>query len=361
MKRSIPVLILLVAAACSRSKVYEPAAVEESGAKLRITGPYAYENLAVYLLHSDTPDNSDFITLDEGLKSGKVTVTEKGEGEVNELLLENTGDVALFIQEGDRVKGGKQDRIVGLSFVVPAKSGKMPIPSFCIEQGRWSELATSSPGITGTFAAPDKARLAPREVRAAAKAGKDQSEVWQKVAENKVQTASLLGAENTNSSLNETMDSAQVKRAVEPYENRLNAILVGKPDAVGVAFALNGKIEEVNIYPGRKLLAKLYPRLLGSYALSAVLDRKGGPSPTAAEVASFMKEGREKGKRTEQVAGNSVTVRDLEANVQCVTEYQGKSVHAQWMRREPNSAPPVGNEGQQQRQQREEQNQAPRR
>jgi len=340
MKRAIPFLLILAAACRSAG----PATVEENGAKLRITGPYAYENLAVYLLHSDARDDRDFMTLDEGLKEGSVTVTEKGEGQVSELLLENSSPRALFIQEGDRVKGGKQDRIIGLSFVVPAKSGKMPIPSFCVEQGRWQ---AKDGRVDGAFTAGDQ-QLAPKEVRAAAKAGKDQSEVWEEVGGVKRKSQALLGSENTNSSLNETMDSEKTKKALEPYQESLEGILAGTPDAVGVAFAVNGRIEEVNIYPGHKLLAKLYPRLLGSYALSAILEKKSGKSPTAAEVAAFMKEGREKGKRTEQVAGNSVTVRDLEANVQCITEYQGKSVHSQWMRRDERTASPAGHEQSQQ-------------
>jgi hypothetical protein len=249
MFRKLLPLAILAAAACSRGKIYEPAAVEDGETKLRITGPYAHENLAVYLLHSDKGDDSDYMTLDEGLKDGTVTVTEKGEGQVSELLLDNTSSRALFIQEGDRVKGGKQDRIIGLSFVVPAKSGKIPIPSFCIEQGRWSMV--NQAGFSMSYSS-----LAPKDVRAAAKADKDQSEVWRQVAETKSKAFAGLQAENTNSSLNETMDSEKAKKAAEPYEKWLGSILIGKPDAVGVAFALNGKIEEVNLYPGRKLLAK---------------------------------------------------------------------------------------------------------
>ncbi|HKS16283.1 MAG TPA: DUF6569 family protein [Planctomycetota bacterium] len=342
MKRFLPSLGILAAVACGRSSVHEPATIEQGGAQYRITGPYAYENLAVYLLHSDARDDRDFITLDEGLKDGSVTVSEKEQEQVGELVLENKNSRALFVQEGDRVKGGKQDRIVGLSFVVPAKSGKMPIPSFCVEQGRWQ-----TKGSGGAFTEGD-AQLAPKQVRAAAKAGKDQSEVWQEVGGVKQKATRSLGAENTNTSLNETMDSEKSKKAVEPYRKWLDGILADKPDAVGVAFALNGKIEEVNLYPGHKLLAKLYPRLLGSYALCAILDKKSEKLPTCADVAAFMKEGQEKGKRTEQVAENSVTIRDLEANVHCVTEYQGKSVHAQWMRRDEKAASPPGNEQRQQ-------------
>ncbi len=360
MKRALPVMVLLVSAACSHGRVYEPAAVEESGVKFRITGPYAYENLAVYVLHSDARDDRDFMTLDEGLKDGTVTVTEKGEGQVGELLLENSSSKALFIQEGDRVKGGKQDRIVGLSFVVPAKSGKVAVPSFCIEQGRWSPATRGGYDIGGVgFTDVINRPLASKEIREAAKVQKDQGAVWDGVARGIRRAEEQLDITNRGTNLNDTLDSAKVVEAVAPFRRILADLVERHSDAVGVAFALNGNVEEINIYPGRQLLAKLYPKLLESYAFSATLEKKGGHAPAAADVASMMKEGREKGKRSEQVAGNCITVRDFEANIQCVTEYQGQSVHAQWMRREPDSAPPPGQEGQ--RQQREEQNQAPRR
>jgi hypothetical protein len=303
-------------------------------------------------VHSGVQDDRDFITLDEGLKEGSVTVSEKDQEQVSELLLENKSSRPLFVQEGDRVKGGKQDRIIGLSFVVPTNSGKRPIPSFCVEQGRWA-------GKEGAgFASAQSSALADNKVRFAAKAGKNQSEVWEQVGGVKQRAQVALGSENTNTSLNETMDSEKTKKALVPFEKALEGILAGKGDAVGVAFALNGKIEEVNIYPGHKLMSKLYPRLLGSYALAAVLDKKEAKAPPASDVEAFMKETREKAKRTEQVAENCVTVRDLEANVQCLTEYQGKAVHTQWMRRDETARPAAGNEGQQ-LQQVEEQN-APR-
>lgn len=361
--RIAPLLVLTLLAACGRAvppppeqsaQPAAPAVAQADAGKFRVSGPYVHDNLAVYLVHSAERDERDFSTLDEGLKDGTVSVTEKQDEQVNELQLENRGEKPLFIQEGDRVKGGKQDRIVGLSFVVPPKSGKMGIPSFCVEQGRWSA------GKEGAvFGLTQSSALADKKVRFAAKAGKDQGGVWKEVGLAKQRAQVTLGAANTNSNLNETMDSDQARKAAAPFEKVLAGLLASHPDAVGAAFALNGKIEEINVYPGHRLFAKLYPRLLGSYALAAVLEKKAGAVPTAADVAALMKEGRERGRRTENVADNTVTVRDLEAQVHCVTEYLGKAVHVQWMRRsEPSERP--ANDGQQ-RQQVEEQNQTPRR
>ena len=76
------------------------------------------------------------LTLQEALAKGSVRVIETGE--VNELKVENTGDEDMFIQSGDIVKGGKQDRVLTMSFVLPPKSGEVGLAAFCVEHGRWS-------------------------------------------------------------------------------------------------------------------------------------------------------------------------------------------------------------------------------
>ena len=62
------------------------------------------------------------LTLQEALAKGSVQVVETGR--VNELQIENTGAEQVFIQAGDIVKGGKQDRVLTVSFLLPAKSGR---------------------------------------------------------------------------------------------------------------------------------------------------------------------------------------------------------------------------------------------
>ena len=79
------------------------------------------------------------LTLEEALRNGKVQVRETGN--VNSLEIENLGDQPVFVQAGDIVKGGKQDRTLTVSLLLPPKSGRMPIASFCVEHGRWSPRA----------------------------------------------------------------------------------------------------------------------------------------------------------------------------------------------------------------------------
>src|SRR5262245_34159169 len=57
---------------------------------VRMSGPYAHENLAVYLIHSGAQDPRAFITLTEGLKNDSVKITEMEQESVNQVVIENT-------------------------------------------------------------------------------------------------------------------------------------------------------------------------------------------------------------------------------------------------------------------------------
>src|SRR5262249_40286128 len=161
-----------------------------------------------------------FITLDEGLKSGLCTVSEKEQSEVRELQIENRSDQPLFLQEGDRLQGGKQDRTIYASLVVPPKSGKMGLPTFCIEQGRLHALEGAP-----MFMAMQNSALAPKEVREAAKFNKDQQGVWAAVGEQKRQATVNMLSSNSNTSLNEVFESPKVKEVSDAFAKALSGVL----------------------------------------------------------------------------------------------------------------------------------------
>src|SRR4051812_34611977 len=111
-------------------------AAAQSAEGIRVTGPIVHENLAVYFVRGPSAAGKVPLTLDEALAKRLVQVRETGN--VNQLELENLGNDEVFIQSGDIVKGGQQDRTLMVSLVLPPKSGRVPIASFCVEQGRWS-------------------------------------------------------------------------------------------------------------------------------------------------------------------------------------------------------------------------------
>src|ERR1700737_5439182 len=102
----------------------------------RISGPIVHENLAVYFIHGKSAPGKVPLTLEEAMASDAVKVRETSN--VNQLEIENLGDHEVFVQSGDIVKGGKQDRTLMVSLLLPPHSGGIPIASFCVEEGRWT-------------------------------------------------------------------------------------------------------------------------------------------------------------------------------------------------------------------------------
>jgi hypothetical protein len=276
--------------------------------------PVRHANLSVLVIHSTARDESDFLTLDEGLTAGSVAVTEEASAQVNQLCIENRSERPLYVQVGDRLKGGQQDRIVGQSFVVPAKSGRQPIRSFCVEPHRWH-----AQGGDMAFAAAITSAAAPENVRAAA-LQVNQGAVWEHVAEEKKRACDTLAAPNATSTLNETLDSEEVQKAARPYQDALGSALQGENDAVGVAFALDGKVVEVDVYPGTVLLRKLYPRLLASVAFQAASSKAPAAGAVAAQdVKRFIEDGAASSTRQEKILGNDCDVIDYDGKIEART------------------------------------------
>src|SRR5262245_2661899 len=111
-----------------------PAAVQAAdlrAADYRLSGPYSHGNLTLYMVHGKPGDTGKPpLTLEEALKRGAVRVRETGT--VSELEIENLGDQDIFVQAGDIVKGGQQDRVVQLDLVLAPKSGRVPLAAFCV-------------------------------------------------------------------------------------------------------------------------------------------------------------------------------------------------------------------------------------
>src|SRR6202140_308892 len=140
-----------------------------------LLSPIRSGNLTVFpVVASKSFDTVEFLTLDEGLRSGDVVVTEAGQArglirrrprdpaimhpvrdaEVNRLVLVNNSKRPLLLLAGEIVTGGKQDRVIGKDRIVPPESDPVDLSVFCVEPGRW--VATSDRfGASGTtYGAP---------------------------------------------------------------------------------------------------------------------------------------------------------------------------------------------------------------
>src|SRR5208337_4758299 len=144
-ERSALMRILMVATLAATATAFAafiPGKARAAGPE--ISGPFTHGNLAIYFVHGGNAPGPVPLTLQEAMAKGTVRVVETGS--VNELRIENSGDEDVFIQSGDIVKGGRQDRVLTVSFVLPPKSGEVPVAAYCVEHGRWSQRGAEDAG-----------------------------------------------------------------------------------------------------------------------------------------------------------------------------------------------------------------------
>jgi hypothetical protein len=301
---------------------------------IRVSEPVVHENLAVYFIHGKSAPGAVPLTLEEAMVKGFVRVRETSN--VNQLEIENLGAEEVFVQSGDIVKGGKQDRVLMVSLLLPPKSGSLPIASFCVEEGRWSargredagQFATASAAVPSremklAMKAPMPAKTAadpapPRQSNSyAAETGERQREVWAGVRKMQSVLSGSLGAPvrsaQSASSLQLALENEKLIDAQKAYINALKARGEAGDDIVGYVFAVNGALNSADLYPSNGLFRKMWGKLLTASAIEAI-GQRNAPNvapPTAQEVQAFLLAA-ESGKSSEKplTAGAKLETRD---------------------------------------------------
>ena len=290
----------------------------------RISGPFMHENLAIYLVHGHSSNGPVPLTLDEALATGAAKVNETGD--VTTLEIENAGDEAIFVQSGDIVKGGQQDRVLTASLLLPPRSGRIRLTVFCVEHGRWSGRAAEDPRTfsSAAMALPSRetkiAIETPAPKATEADTGRRQLEVWRNVAEIQERLSDNLGtpvaSTESQTSLQLTLENDALAKAEAEYLAALQSAGEKDPDVIGYAFAVNGKLNTADIYPSNGLLRKMWPKLVKSAAAEAITARTAvAPElvPSTDAVNSFLKAG-EHGAKTDQEITHGIKLESRESS-----------------------------------------------
>lgn len=284
-----------------------------------LLSPILSGNLVVFPVVTNKPyDTASFITLDEGLRSGEVVVTEAGEAqglirrrsgtldvrpmrgaEVNRLVLVNNSKRPLLLLAGEIVTGGKQDRVISKDRIVPPESDPVDLSVFCVEPGRWvamngkNEFGVSHGGGVGggILAAP--------AVRSKAMDAKNQQQVWAEVRNGQnAMSAMVPGASgaaiSSTTSYARVMENKDVQKQVDavaaPVEHGYESVIqqLRNKNAVGVVVAVNGDIIWADIFASKQLLQKYWPKLIRSYATEAIVTRAKGAEVTIKDAQKFL-------------------------------------------------------------------------
>src|SRR5512136_113465 len=146
----------------------------------------SFGNMAVFPLRFPGNGGPEYLTLKEALERGAFVVTEvSAGGSVPELMVENKGDVAVLLIDGEELAGAKQNRVLNTTILVGPKSATK-IPVSCTEHGRWSYVSNVFQE-SGHHMAPALRGINLRSVNASLRSSGEyrgnQGAVWRGVAE----------------------------------------------------------------------------------------------------------------------------------------------------------------------------------
>jgi len=322
-------LVLALAAFVEQGGVQAAGGPQETASGYyKVLAPIESGNLLLFPVvraNSKSPGATPFITLDEGIKSGQVEVTEAGRArgmvrdrgmtgvppyrgdEVNTLVLVNNSDKPLLLLAGEIVTGGKQDRVIPKDRIVPAGSEPIDLGVFCIEPGRWT---ASSATFGASAKAPAHSFMVQPSVRERAMVAKDQQEVWNSVRGSISQMA-LASAPSAGTSMDagsgagyprsmgttsyarameDSSVSAKVDEAAAPVMKAREQVIaqLRKEGAIGVVVAVRGEIVWADLFADTDLLSRYWTKLVRSYAAESLTEGGSHAAPTVTDAQHFL-------------------------------------------------------------------------
>ncbi|RME53222.1 MAG: FHA domain-containing protein [Deltaproteobacteria bacterium] len=232
----------------------------------------SFKNIALLPILGGKEPPFGFLTLSQGLTEGLVEITESPAGpSVPELSLSNRSDRKLFILDGEELVGGKQNRVVNASFVIPERS-QVILPVSCVEQRRWQyndEVFRISDTLLSIKGRSRKTRDVTKNLFNYQSYHANQSHIWNTVTEHtlSMEIHSLTDAMNDIFRIREE-DIGTYLRHFRPIDGQ-----------IGWSVFVNGLLFGIEVFGTQELFCKFWRKLLKSYALDALSDYGGSDFP----------------------------------------------------------------------------------
>jgi len=261
--------------------------IEKTLSSIELGEAIKYENLAVFPLLAEENSESEYLTLYEAVNENKVKITEVSEqGTVPELLLSNSADKPVLLLDGEELIGAKQNRIVNLTILAPAKQS-INIPVSCVEAGRWSHRSqefSTSKRVHYSDGRAQKMGQVNESLRHFRRRASNQGEVWSNISEK--------AARMKSQSVTDAM--ADIFEQHESSLDNFCGAFATAPTQAGAIFAINGVLKGLELFDASSTCTKLMPKLIQSYALDAIdMDKIETTSVSDDAVTEFLLEARE--------------------------------------------------------------------
>ncbi|MDQ3292366.1 MAG: hypothetical protein M3Q05_13845 [Bacteroidota bacterium] len=208
--------------------------------------------IQVFTIHAPTTFSKPVIEFSEALESKLVEVSEIDElGSVQELTITNLSNSYLLIYEGTILKGGKQNRVINATQLIPPLS-KHIIPASCIEPGRWSR--TSATFEKSRHHSPSFLRKSMRdEIECLRCISGSQSRVWSEIRA----YSSSSGLRNKSDDFEDMYHRSRNKKQVFPLGLPL-------PPSEGIFLQVNGE-PLIDFIANPSAFKKVFPQVVSGY------------------------------------------------------------------------------------------------
>ncbi|OGD10559.1 MAG: hypothetical protein A2Y86_02270 [Candidatus Aminicenantes bacterium RBG_13_62_12] len=233
---------------------------------LEVGKPVTVRNLTIVPVYARRiADRTEYVTLEEALKTKAIEITEVDGGRVPQVKISNLSKSVLFLMAGEILTGCRQDRILAQDVLLAPGTKNLIVPVFCVEQGRWTANSTA-------FTSKENLGTYKLRARAAEQAPAAQSRIWEEVqAQNR-----NLGVASGTSAYQDAYDKEEHKKAIGGIEKTLADELKLSDDTVGVVVGLGARPVSADIFANAHLFKKQWPKILKSSALSSLHEKHDG-------------------------------------------------------------------------------------
>jgi hypothetical protein len=244
---------------------------------LQIGPPTTFKKLTVFPLLKANSVTPLYLTLTEAIAEGVLRITEVSkQGSVPELHVVNKSDRPVFLLDGEELIGAKQNRVVNLDILVPAKT-ELNIPVSCVEMGRWDYRTPEFGSSPQAMYATGRARMLSqvgRSLRGGERTG-DQGDVWAGIEDH----AALMSVASPTRAMSDIYDHHA------PSIDEYVAALGTSDDQVGALFAIGPRIYGFDLFDSPATMRAYREKLVRSYALDALAMRDVADEPPTVEAA----------------------------------------------------------------------------
>ena len=307
---------------------------------MRISGPHVHENLAIYFVHGASARRPGPAHADRRRWPRAACRWSRPAGSTS-CRSRTPASEEVFIQAGDIVKGGKQDRVLTVSLAAAAEIGpradrlvlRRAGPLVGARQGGPRQVLERHGGdaLARRRCSPWRLRRASRQRPSGAEAGPGR----QTEADRPTSSAGESTRRRASSARSGTRSPTQDEALRRPQRRRRRAAVGLEPaalarareaeggarrlhhgaarraglkdgDVVGYVVAINGKLSSANVYPSNGLFRKMWEKQLAAVVTEAIGEKRGAArrraQPPAPAAATEFLAAAEKGKPYERDA-----------------------------------------------------------